>query len=190
MLVVIEIIHITCRHAKLKTLLPGISFQPVKQAEAVINNQTKEYCKAQWYAIAALTMMTILLIVYIFLSNQKCTIFKRRLYSNTVTIMLFFSDVKQYILVKLCKSTGSIHLFQPYGQLDSDQIVLEKNCLWDMIKMDWKEVFVTLNGTIIKMPKSVKVPLRDKYRLKTLVEKTFLTIAHYAKTRNILVCIR
>ena len=75
--------------------------------------------------------------------------------------MLFFSDVKQYILVKLCKSAGSIHLFQLYGQLDSNQIVLEKNCLCDIIKIDWKEVFVTLNGTIIRMPKSVKVPLRD-----------------------------
>ena len=40
--------------------------------------------------------------------------------------MLFFSDVKQYIPVKLCKSAGSIHLFQMYGQLNSDQIVLEK----------------------------------------------------------------
>ena len=176
MLVVIAIIHITCRHAKLKTLLTRIAFQPVKQAEAVVANQTKEYCTAQWYAIAALTMMTILIIVYICLSNQRCTIFKRRLYSNTVTIMLFFSDVKQYIPVKLCKSAGSIHLFQLYGQLNSDQIVLEKNCLWDMIRIGWKEVFVTLNSTIIKMPKSVKVPIRDKYRLRTLMEKHFLLL--------------
>ena len=112
MLAVIAIIHIVCRHTKLKALLTGIAFQPVKQSEAVIAHQTKEYCTAQWYAITALTMMTILLIVYICLSNQKCTIFKRRLYSNTVTSMLFFSDVKQYIPVKLCKSAGSIHLFQ------------------------------------------------------------------------------
>ena len=47
---------------------------------------------------------------------------------------MLFSDVKQYIPVKLCKSTGSIHLFQLYGQLDSNQIVLEKNCLHDIIK--------------------------------------------------------
>ena len=90
--------------------------------------------------------------------------------------MLFFSDIKQYIPVKLCKSAGSIHLFQIYGQLNSDQIVLEKNCLWDMIRINWKEVFVTLNGTIIQMPKSVKVPLRDKYRLRTLMEKHSLLL--------------
>ena len=176
MLAVIAIIHIVCRHAKLKALLTGIAFQPVKQAEVVVAQQTKEFCTAQWYAIAALTVLTILLIIYICLSNQECTLFKRRLYSNTVNIMLFFSDVKQYVPVKLCKSAGSIHLFQIYGQLDSDQIILEKNCLWDMIKIDWKEVFVTLNGTIIRMPKTVKVPLRDKYRLRTLMDKHSLLL--------------
>ena len=153
MLAVAAIIHLVCRHAKLKPLLTEIAFQPVNQAEAVVTKQTKKFCTAQWYAIAALTVLTILLIVYICLSNKKCTLFKRRLYSNTVTIMLFFSDVRQYVPVKLCKSVGSIHLFQIYGQLHSDQIILEKNCLWDMIKIDWKEVFVTLNGTIIRMLK-------------------------------------
>ena len=123
MLAVAAIIHLVCRHAKLKALLTGIAFQPVKQAEAAVIQQTKEFCTAQWYTIAALTVLTILLIVYICLSNQKCTIFKRRLYSNTVTIMLFFSDIRQYVPVKLCKSTGSIHLFQLYGQLDSNQII-------------------------------------------------------------------
>ena len=90
--------------------------------------------------------------------------------------MLFFSDVKQYIPVKLCKSAGSIHLFQIYGQLNPDQIALEKNCLWDMIRINWKEVFVTLNRTVIQMPKSVKVPLRDKYKLRTLIEKHSLLL--------------
>ena len=176
MLAVTAIIHLVCRHAKLKALLTGIAFQPLKQAEEVVTQQRKEFCTAQWYAIAALTVLTILLIVYICSSNQKCTLFKRRLYSNTVTIMLFFSDVRQYVPVKLCKSAGSIHLFQIYGQLDSDQIILEKNCLWDMIKIDWKEVFVTLNGTIVRMPKMVKVPLRDKYRLRTLMDKHSLLL--------------
>ena len=40
--------------------------------------------------------------------------------------MLSFSDIKQYIPVKLCKIAGIIHLFQIYGQLTSDQITLER----------------------------------------------------------------
>ena len=35
---------------------------------------------------------------------------------------------------------------------------------------------MTLNSTIIQMPKSVKVPLRDKYRLRPLMEKHSLLL--------------
>ena len=176
MLVVIAIIHFACKHAKLKTLLTGIAFWPIKQTEAVVTSQIQQHCTMQWYAIAVLTLLIVLLIVYICLTTQRFTIFKQRLYSNTVPVMLFFSDIKQDIPLKLCKSAGSIHLFQIYGQLSSDQIVLEKNCLWDMIRINWKEVFVTLNGTIIQMPRSVKVLLRDKYKLRTLMEKHSLLL--------------
>ena len=111
-----------------------------------------------------------------FCTTQKCTIFKRRLYSNTVTVMLFFSDIKQYVPVKLYKTIGSIHLFQIYGQLTPDQITLEKKYLWDMIRIDWREVFVTLNGKIIQLPISVKIPLRDKYRLRCIMRKRSLLL--------------
>ena len=65
MLAVIAIIHLVCKHAKLKTLLTGITFQPIKQTEAAVANQIQQNCTAQWYAIAALTLMIILLIIYI-----------------------------------------------------------------------------------------------------------------------------
>ena len=79
MLVVIAVIHIVCKHAKLKTLLTGIAFQPIKQTEAVVTSQIQQHCTAQWYAIAALTLMIVLLIIYICLTTQRYTIFKRRL---------------------------------------------------------------------------------------------------------------
>ena len=73
--------------------------------------------------------------------------------------MLFCSDIKQYIPVKLCKTVGSIHLFQIYGQLTSNQITLERNFLWDVITIEWEEVFLTLNGAIVQLPISVKYHL-------------------------------
>ena len=85
--------------------------------------------------------------------------------------MLFFSYVKQYIPVKLCKTAGSIHLFQIYGQLTSNQITLERNYLWDVIRIEWGEVFLALNGAIVQLPTSLKVPLRDKYRLGHMMSK-------------------
>ena len=171
----IAIIHLVCRHIKLKALLTGIAFQPVKQTEAIFGNgKEQQSCAMQWYTMAALTLMIIGLTIYVLLVTHKCTIFKRRLYSNTVTVMLFFSDIKQYVLVRLCKTMGSIHLFQIYRQLTTDQITLERKYLWDIIRIDGREVFVTLNGTIIQLPILVKIPLRDKYRLRHIMRKRSL----------------
>ena len=127
LLATIAIIHLVCKHTKLKALVTGIAFHPIKQTEASLDKENiQQNCTAQWYTIAALTLMIIGLVIYIFSTTQRCTIFKRRLYSNTVKVMLFFSDIKQYIPVKLCKTAGSIHLFQIYGLLTSDQITLKK----------------------------------------------------------------
>ena len=90
--------------------------------------------------------------------------------------MLFFSDVKQYIPMRLCKVAESIHLFQIYGQLTSNQITLERNFLWDVIKIEWEEVFLTLNGAILQLPISDKIPLRDKYRLRHMMSKRSLLL--------------
>ena len=94
MLATAVIVHLVCKHTKLKASLTGITFRLVKQIEAIFDDQMQKHCTAQWYTIAALTLMIILLTIYICLTTQKCTIFKKRLYSNTVTVVLFLSDVK------------------------------------------------------------------------------------------------
>ena len=141
MIATATIVHIVCRHAKLKALLEGIASQPIKQTGDMFDNGKEHNCPTQWYTIAILTLMIIGLVIYVLTTTQKCTIFKRRLYSNTVTVMLFFSNFKQYVPVKLWKTLGSIHLFQIYGQLSPDQVMLERKYLWDIIRIDWKEVF-------------------------------------------------
>ena len=85
------IVHIVCKHAKLKALITGIAFQAIKQTEAIFGNGNEQHnCTMKWYTIAALTLMIIGLTIYVLATTQKCTIFKRRLYSYTVTVMLFF----------------------------------------------------------------------------------------------------
>ena len=48
---------------------------------------------------------------------------------NTVTVILFFSDIKKYVPVKLCKTAGSINLFKFFGQPTPDQITLERKII-------------------------------------------------------------
>ena len=63
----IAIIHLVCRHTKLKALVTGIAFHPIKQTEALLDNKkVLPNCTAQWYTIAVLTLMIISLVIYIF----------------------------------------------------------------------------------------------------------------------------
>ena len=67
-------------------------------------------------------------------------------------------------------------MFQIYGQLTPDQITLDRKYLLDIDRIDWKEVFVTLNGTLIQLPILVKIPLREKYRLRCIMRKRSLLL--------------
>ena len=68
MLATTVIIHLVCKHTKLKALVTGITFQPIKQTEALIDKEiiVQNWYTAQWYTITALTLMVIGLTIYIF----------------------------------------------------------------------------------------------------------------------------
>ena len=127
MIAMAAIVHIMCKHAKLKALVTGITFQPIKGIYAIfgsINNSENCTCKSQWHMIGALTLIIMGLIFFILTITRKCRIFIGHLFSNAVMVMLFFSDVEYYVSVKLCKTVGSIHLFKIIGHLTSAQITL------------------------------------------------------------------
>ena len=71
------------------------------------------------------------------------------MFSNTLKIMIFISDVQYYVPIKLCKTAGSIHLFKITGMLNSENIKLNTNYIWDAVEIDWKEVCMTFNESII-----------------------------------------
>ena len=69
--------------------------------------------------------------------------------------MLFISDIQYYVPIKLCKATGSIHLFKIIGILTPDEVKLKKHYIGDILEIDGKEVKVMFNGNAINMTKSV-----------------------------------
>ena len=49
MIATAAIIHLVCRHTKLKVLLTGIVFQPVKQTEAIFGyGKGQQNCSMHW----------------------------------------------------------------------------------------------------------------------------------------------
>ena len=76
-------VHIMCEHAKLKALLTGIGFQPLRETDAIFgsNNENEQCnCYAQWYTIAALALMILGLILFILATTRKCRIFRGLLF--------------------------------------------------------------------------------------------------------------
>ena len=93
------------------------------------------------------------------------------MFSNTVKIMVCISDVQNYIPIKLCKTAGSTHLFKITGMLNDENIKLNKNYIWDMLEIDWKEVTVTLNENKINLPRVVTDKLQDKIKVRCLMKR-------------------
>ena len=73
--------------------------------------------------------------------------------------------------IKFCKTAGSIHLFKIKGTLKPENIKLNKNYLWDTLEIDWKEVSVTFNDNKINLPRIVVVRLRDKIKVRRLMNR-------------------
>ena len=85
--------------------------------------------------------------------------------------MMFISDVQNYVPIKLCNTAGSIHLFKIRGTLKPENIKLNKNYLWDMIEIDWKEVTVTFNENKINLHRKVVIKLHDKIKIRRLMNR-------------------
>ena len=57
----------------------------------------------------------------------KMLIFRIYQYYNTIKIMIFISNIKFYVPIKLYKTSGSIHLFKLTGSIQREDVTLQRN---------------------------------------------------------------
>ena len=95
----------------------------------------------------------------IFLHFRKSKLCRGHRFSNIVKIVLFISDVQNYILIKLCKTSGSIHLFKMKGTLKPGDIKLNRHYLWDTLEINWNGIMLTLNDNKIDLPKIITIKM-------------------------------
>ena len=67
------------------------------------------------------------MVFFVVIKLRKLKLFKGYLFSNAVKIMLYISDTKYYVPIKLCKTVRSIHLFKITGTLTSKNVTLKRN---------------------------------------------------------------
>ena len=129
-------------------------------------------CKTLTYISLALT--TLGLVMVAILHYKKSKLSRGCMFSNTVKIMIFISDVQYYVPIQFCKTAGSIHLFKIIGTLKPEHIKLNQNYIWDTLKIDWKEDSVTFNDNKINLPRIVTIKFRDKIKITCLMKKEAL----------------
>ena len=122
------VIYLFCKHKHNRTLVTSLILHKIKEVEANSNSLgTNSECKILAYIGIILTVLS--LIVVTFLHYRKSRLCKGYKFSNAVKIMLFISDIQNYVPIKLCKTAGSIHLFKIKGTLKSGDVKLNRNYL-------------------------------------------------------------
>ena len=68
--------------------------------------------------------------------------------------------------------TGSVHLFKLHGMLIKENLTLKKNGIWDVLEIDWTDVYVIQNDKEINLPVTVVVPMYYKFKLRQLLRNS------------------
>ena len=164
----VVMIYAICKHNKLRALVTSLALQQVKEVKVENKENIDNSCECtiQLYIILILSVVMIGLIVFAILQLRRIKLCRGQLFSNIVKIMLFISGIQYYVLVKLCKTAGSIHLFKITGKTTMDKVKLNKHYVWDILEIDWSEVKVTFNGKVINLPKSIMIKIWDKFKVR------------------------
>ena len=127
------VIYLFCKHKHIRTIVASLLLHKAKEvgARTPMKIENSE-CGNLAYIGIALTLLSMAIVIL--LHYRKSKFCRGHRFSNVVKIVLFISDVQHYIPIKLCKTSGSLHLFKITGTLTSEDIRLNKNYLWDTLR--------------------------------------------------------
>ena len=154
-----------------KTLVANIALQHIKTVEAAALNPN--YVVYEDGLVKILMIINLGIITLMALAKlRKSRIFKGRLFSNTTKIKLFVVDNHCYIPLHLNKLAGSIHLFKLHSILTKENLVLKKNWIWDVLEIDWADVYLLQDHKDINLPVTVVKPIYYKFKLRQLLRNS------------------
>ena len=171
------VIYTATGHSKLKTLVTNIALQCIKTVEAAALNPNDIICENGLEKILLIIILAILTLMA-FAKLRKSRIFKGKLFSNTIKVKLFVVDNHCYIPLHLNKLAGSVHLFKLHGMLTKENLVLKKNWIWDVLEIDWTDVYLLQDHKEIHLLVTVVIPIYYKYRLRQLFKKSTTNPLH------------
>ena len=154
------VIYLFCKHKHIRTIVASLILYKTKEVEAKSKLNTETYnseCGTLAYIGMALTILSMVTVIFLhFRKSKSCRGYR---FSNIVKVVLFISDVQNYIPIKLSKILGSIHLFKIKGTLKPEDINLNRNCIWDTLEINWNGIKLTLNGNKVDLPKIITIKM-------------------------------
>ena len=130
-------------------------------------------------AYIGISLPLLSMVIVILLHYRKSKFCRGHRFSNIVQIVLFISDVQHCIPIKLCKTSGSLHLFKITGTLTSEDIKLNKNYLWGTLEINWDKIKLSFNSNEIKLPKLVTIKIQDKIRVRRMMSREMPIVDNY-----------
>ena len=163
-------IYLLCKHKHIRTIVASLILHKAKEIEAKVTTETNNP-ECSTLAYIGMTLIILSMAVVIFLHFRKSKLCRGYKFSNIVKIVLFISDVQNYIPIKLCKTSGSLHLFKIKGTIKPEDIKLNKNYLWDTLEIDWNEIKLSFNGNEKDLPKIITIKMQDKIRVRRMMNR-------------------
>ena len=94
-------VYSLCKHKKLRTLMASLVLHQVKEVGIVKQKEINSECRTLAYVGIILIILGLDMVTILHYREPKFC--KRHTFSNAVKIMVFISDVLNYIPIKLCK---------------------------------------------------------------------------------------
>ena len=164
------VIYLFCKHKHIRTIVASLLLYKAKEVEARTPMEIDD-SECGTLAYIGIALMLLSMAIVILLHYRKSKFCRGQRFSNVVIIVLFISDVQHYIPIKLCKTSGSLHLFKITSTLTSEDIKLNKNYLWDTLEIIWDKVKLSFNSNEIKLPQFVVIKMQDKIRVRRMMSR-------------------
>ena len=115
LIIVLMVIMLIFKGEKMWALVTNLAM--IKGVKAMIE-ETKIETNYEYWIIMAWLLLLLIGVMFLTIEKlYKMPIFRKYHYSNTIKIMMFLSNIKSYVPIKLCKTSGSIHLFKLTGSI-------------------------------------------------------------------------
>ena len=164
------VIYLFYKHKHIRTIVASPLLYKAKEVEARTMTKIDDSgCGTLAYIGIALTLLSMAIVIL--LHYRKSKFCRGHRFSNIIKIVLFISNVQHYIPIKLCKTSGSLHLFKITGTLTSEDIKLNINYLWDTLEINWAKIKLAFNSNEIKLPKLVTIIIQDKIRVRRMMSR-------------------